>query len=234
MTDLLLPPWRVLDLADERGAFCGKLLADLGADVVKVEPPAGDPARRRPPFFPGRETPETSLDFLAFNTNKRSLALDVTDPEGRACFLDLVRHADAVVESFAPGRLDELGLGWATLREANPRLVLASITPYGQTGPRRLDRSSDLVAMATSGFMQITGDPDGPPMRLGNEQSRFAPALYAALGVVAALVHRDWHGAPGQRVDVSMQEALLAFYLEQHPVLFWTMRRKNVIRVGPV
>jgi len=226
-----LPPYRVLDLADERGAFCGKLLADLGADVIKVEPPAGDAARCRPPFHPSLEI---SLDFLAYNTNKRSLALDITHSAGRECFLALVRNADALIESFPPDHLERIGLGHSLLREANPRLVIASITPYGQTGPRRHHLSCDLIAMATSGFMQITGDPDGPPTRLGNEQSRFAPALYAALGVIAALFHREWHHAAGQHVDVSMQEALLSFYLEQHPVLCWDVRRKNVTRVGPV
>ncbi|MFQ5666507.1 MAG: CaiB/BaiF CoA transferase family protein [Candidatus Binatia bacterium] len=231
---LFLPPYRVLDLAGETGTFGGKLLADLGLEVIKVEPPIGGPDRRRPPFFHDQETLDTSLDFLACNTNKRSLALDIGHPQGRACFRDLVRRADVLIETFPPGYLEDRGLGYAALRELNPRLVMASITPYGQTGPRRHYRSSDLIAMATSGFMQVTGDPDGPPMRLGNNQSRFAPALYAAVGVVAALLHRDWHTGAGQHIDVSTQEALLSFYLEQHPVLCWQVRRKNVTRVGPV
>jgi crotonobetainyl-CoA:carnitine CoA-transferase CaiB-like acyl-CoA transferase len=221
-------------MADETGAFAAKLLGDLGADVIKVEPPGGDPARAHPPFFRNHQRPETSLDFLAFNTNKRSVTLDIRHPMGRSCFLDLVRRADAVIESFPPGTLDRLGLGYSALREVNPRVVVASITPYGQTGPRRHHLSSDVIAMATSGFMQVTGDPHGPPTRLGNGQSRFPAALYAALGAVAALLHRDWHTGSGQSIDVSVQEALLSFYLEQHPVLFWTVRGKNVIRVGPV
>ncbi|MFI5394263.1 MAG: CaiB/BaiF CoA transferase family protein [Candidatus Binatia bacterium] len=234
MADPLLPPYRVLDLCDPQGAFCGKLLADLGADVVKIEPPAGDPGRYKEPVFADQRKAETSLDFLAYNTNKRSVTLDIKHPRGRACFLALVHDADALIESYAPGYLENLGLGHSVLRATNPRLVAASITPYGQTGPRREHLSCDLIAMATSGFMQVTGDPDGPPMRLANEQSRFAPALHAALGVIAGLLHRDWYGGRGQSIDVSMQEALLSFYLEQHPVLCWHVRRKNVTRVGPV
>ncbi|MBI4514285.1 MAG: CoA transferase [Deltaproteobacteria bacterium] len=231
MSELLLRPYRILDLCGIAGAFCGKLLGDLGAEVVRVEPPAGDPARSKPPLGAERST---SLDFLAFNTNKRSITLELSDPQGRARFLELVCNADALIEDRPPGTLDALGLGYRQLHEINPRLVLASITPYGQSGPHRHHRSSDLIAMATSGFMQITGDPEQPPMRLGNEQSRFAPAMYAALGVVAALCHRDWHGSPGQHLDVSMQEALLSFILEQHPVLLWRTRGKNATRVGPV
>ncbi len=233
-SELFLPRYRILDLTDETGAFAGKLLADLGADVIKVEPLGGDPSRLRPPFLGDRRTPETGLGFLAYNTGKRSVTLDIGRPDGRDCFLELVSGSDALIENFLPGYLDSLGIGYPILREANPRLAVASITPYGQTGPRCNHLSSDLIAMATSGFMQVTGDPDGAPTRLGNEQSRFPPALYAALGVVAALFHRDWHGAGGQHIDVSMQEALLSFYLEQHPVLCWNMRGKNVIRVGPV
>lgn len=231
MSDLLLPPYRILELGDPSVSFCGKVLADLGADVVKIEPPAGDVDRHRSRLSDGAET---SFEFLAYNTNKRSLSLDIAKPRGREALLALAGRADALIESHPPGHLEALGLGPARLREENPRLVVASVSPYGQTGPRRDYRSSDLIAMATSGFLQVTGDPDGPPMRLGNEQSRFAPSLYAAVGVLAALLHRDWHGARGQHVDVSMQEALLSFILEQHPVLFWQMRRKNVTRVGPV
>ena len=234
MSDLFLPPYRILELCDLPGSFCGKVLADLGAEVVKIEPPRGDPDRHRRRSSGDPLELETSFPFLAYNTNKRSLALDVTAPRGREALLALVRNADALIETFSPGHLESLGLGEAALHAENPRLVVASITPYGCTGPRRDDLSSDLVAMATSGFLQVTGDPDGPPTRLGNEQSRFAPALYAAVGVVAALLHRDWHGGSGQRIDVSVQEALLSFILEQHPVLFWQVRRKNVTRVGPV
>jgi len=229
-----LPRYRILDLTDATGAFAGKLLADLGAEVIKVEPPAGDPSRWRPPFFRDQVGAETSLDFLAFNTNKRSLALDIADPRGRELFLRLLRTADALIENFLPGELEHRGLGWSVLREANARLVWVSITPYGTNGPRRGYLASDIVSLATSGFMQITGDPEGPPTRLGNEQSRFPGALYAALGTVAALLYRDWHGIGAQHVDISMQEALLSFYLEQHPVLCWNVRKKNVIRVGPV
>ncbi len=233
-SEFFLPRYRILDLTDATGAFAGKLLADLGAEVIKVEPPAGDPSRWRPPFFRDQASAETSLDFLAFNTNKRSLSLDIAHSRGRDWFLRLLRTADALVENFLPGELEAQGLSWRALHEANAHLVWVSITPYGASGPRSGYLASDIVSLATSGFMQVTGDPDGPPMRLGNEQSRFPGALYAALGTVAALFYRDWHGIGGQHIDISMQEALLSFYLEQHPVLCWNVRKKNVVRVGPV
>lgn len=211
--------------------FCTKLLADLGADVVRVEPPGGGPDRRRPPLVAGREVTESSLDFLFYNTNKRSITLDVTRREGRELLLELVRRADAVVETFAPAELEALDLDYPALAAINPRLVVASITPFGRTGPRRAWRGADIVVMAASGFMQVTGEPDGPPMRLGNEQSHFAPGQYAALAVVAALYERETSGL-GQHIDISAEEALITYYLEQHPALCWQMRHQNVSRAG--
>src|SRR5262245_31073893 len=126
---------RVLDLAGEPGHFAGKLLGDLGADVVKVEPPGGDPIRRRGPFWGHGDDPERSLAWLAYNTSKRSITLDLGKPRGRDIFLDLVARADVVLETLAPGTLAQLGLGWVDLQRKNPRVVLCSLTPWGQTGP---------------------------------------------------------------------------------------------------
>ena len=228
----LLPPYRVLDLSGPEAVFCGKLLADYGADVVRVEPPGGDPSRNKGPFAGDESGVERSLYFLFYNTNKRSITLDLSSQRGRQLFRRLAADADVVVESFAPGHLDSLGLGYQALREANPGLVMASVTPFGQTGPWRDYQSTDLVALAASGFMQITGEPDGPPMRQGNDQSHFPGAQYAAAAILAALYHRDLAGGEGQYIDVSLQEALITYYTDAHPALAWMQLGQNVTRVG--
>lgn len=129
--------YRVLDLSDEKGSFCGKILGDLGMDVIKVESPQGSPERRRGPFYQDTPDPEKSLFWFAFNTSKRGITLNIETPDGQEIFKRLARKADFVVESFPPGYLDGLGLGYSTLSEANPWLIVVSITPFGQDGPYR-------------------------------------------------------------------------------------------------
>ena len=229
---LLLPPFRVLDLAGPAGVLCGKLLADHGADVVLVEPPGGHPGRTLAPFVGDDPHPEKSLYFLYYNTNKRSITLDLESETGRSLFRRLASKADAVVESFRVGYMASLGLDYESLKEANPGLVMASITPFGQSGPWSDFKSSDLIAMASSGYMQITGDPEGPPVRQGNEQSHFAGAQYGAVAILAALYHRDMLSGTGQYIDVSQQEALITYYTDAHPALAWQFLGENVTRVG--
>ena len=228
----LLSPYRVLDLSGPEAVFCGKLLADYGADVVKVEPPTGDPGRGNGPFAGDQVHPERSLYFLFYNTNKRSVTLDLESAHGQALFKQLVAKADVVLESHPVGYLASLGLDYDALREINPGLVMASVTPFGQTGPWKDYKSSDLIALASSGFMQITGDPDGPPLRQGNEQSHFPGAQYAAASILAALYYRDMAGGEGQYIDVSLQEALITYYTDAHPALAWMQMEQNVTRVG--
>ena len=228
----LFPPYRVLDLSGPEAVFCGKLLADYGADVVRVEPPGGDPSRARVPFAGDREGPDRSLYFLFYNTNKRSITLDLESERGRELFRRLVAQADVVLESFPVEYMDSLGLGYDALREINPGIVMASVTPFGQTGPWKDHTSNDLIALAASGFMQITGEPDGPPMRQGNDQSHFPGAQYAAASILAALYHRDFGGGAGQHIDVSLQEALITYYTDAHPALAWMLMEENVTRVG--
>ena len=228
----LLPPYRVLDLTDASGVFCTKLLADYGADVVKVEPPSGDYGRAKGPFAQDDPNPERSLYFLFYNTNKRSVTLNLETEQGKSIFKRLAAAADVVVESLPVGYLKNLGLDYESLRAANPGLVMASISPFGQTGPWKDYRSSDLIAMAASGYMQITGDPDGPPVRQGNEQSHFPGAQYAAATILAALYYRDVLSGTGQYIDVSLQEALISFYTDAHPALLWMQLEQNVTRVG--
>ena len=199
---------RVLDCTAEPGFLTGKLLGDMGADVVKVEPPAGDPARRRPPFWGGIDDPERSLLWLATNGSKRGITLALDRPRGRDLFLALAARADVVLETMPPGGMAALGLGWETLAARNPRLVLCSLTPYGQTGPRAAWRGSDLTVVAQSGNLWCTGDPDRAPVRCALPVSHYHGEIEAAVGVVFALIRRDATGR-GQHLDVALQQVMV-------------------------
>lgn len=198
---------RVLDLTDATGSYCGKLFADLGADVVKVEPPAGDAARRRGPFARGEVHPERSLAWWQYNASKRGITLNLHSADGRALFRRLLASADIVLETTMPGTLEALGIGYPRFQAAFPRLIWTAITPFGQEGPRARDQGPDLVVFASSGLMNLTGEPDGPPVRLGGQQSHNLAGIYAALGTMAAVMSRLATGQ-GQYLDVSRQAAL--------------------------
>jgi benzylsuccinate CoA-transferase BbsE subunit len=203
-----LDGFRVLDLAGEPGLLAGRLLGDLGADVIQVEPPDGHALRGRGPFWKGIADRERSLAWLAQATGRRGMTLDIETARGRDLFLALAERADAVIETGAPGRLDALGLGYTTLREQNPRIVLCSISPFGQTGPWHDWRASDLTALATGGNLFPTGDPDRAPVRASLPTSYFHAGIEAALAIVFAWIARDEIGR-GQHVDVSLQEVML-------------------------
>ena len=228
----LLEGYRVLDLADEKGVYCTKLLADLGADVIIVEPSSGHKGRHRGPFFHDEPHPEKSLYFLYFNTSKRSITLNLEHPDGQAIFKQLVKTADVVVETSPVGYMKSLGLDYDAISKVNPKLVMASITPFGQTGPYKDYKSSDLVAMAMGGYMQITGDPEKYPVRLGNEHSHYPASQYASVGILAALYYRDTISGRGQYMDVSLFEPIISYHLEQHQAAMWKFQRQNPIRVG--
>jgi len=196
---------RVLELADEKGVYCGKLLADMGADVIKVERPGGDATRQIPPFVRDEPDPDGSLFFLYTNTSKRGVTLDLGRAEGQDLFRRLARTANLVVETFAPGRLDGLGLGYASLSAANPGLVLTSITGFGQTGPHRDFRPADIVASALGGSMYVTGEAEDPPVRLAGSQAYVAASVAAAASSLIALYHSSASGR-GQHVDISIEE----------------------------
>ncbi|HEV8574675.1 MAG TPA: CoA transferase [Dehalococcoidia bacterium] len=198
---------RVLDLAGEIGQYCSKLLADLGADVIKIEPPGGDPVRHLPPFYHDEEGEQTSLYWLNLNTNKRSVTLDIASPEGRSAFEKLVATADVVVETFEPGYLEGLGLGYDGLAKIKPDIVLTSITGFGQTGPHAKYKAPDIVGVAMGGIMWLAGDPQDPPNVPPWKQGFTSASIHAAGGTLTALYHRDVTGE-GQHVDVSMQESL--------------------------
>lgn len=227
-----LPPYRILDLADEKGAYCGKLLGDLGADVIKIEPPGGDKMRSRGPFYKGDIHPEKSLPFLYFNTSKGSITLNIEDKTGQSIFKKLVEKADVVVESFAVGYLASLGLDYPVLKKINPKLVMTSITPYGQNGPLSDYKAVDINIMAMSGYMQLVGEPHDKPLNLGGEQSNYPASQYGAAATLATLFYRDGTSGKGQHVDISMQEAMITFYHEQMPVAMWNKSKENIARVG--
>ncbi|MEM7222243.1 MAG: CoA transferase [Pseudomonadota bacterium] len=186
------------------GPFCGMLLADLGADVIKVEhPDGGDGMRNWPPFNEG-----FSENFASLNRNKRSVALDLKFPEGLAAARALALSADVVLENFRPGVMEKLGLGYPALAAGKPSLIYCSISAFGQDGPRARQGGFDLTIQAIAGVMSVTGEPDGPPAKCGVPISDFSAGLYAANGVQAALLAVR-AGQPGCHVDVSMQGATL-------------------------
>jgi len=196
---------RVLDVTSASAAYAGKLLADLGADVIKVEPPGGDPARREAPLGPDGE----SLPFRYENTNKRSVVLDLAGEEGAEAFRALARDADLVLDGLSGGGLADFGLDFASLAEQNPRLVVASISGFGRTGPLAGVRSNDLVASALGGAMTSIGDPADPPVRLAGHQADVITATNAAAAALVALHHAARSGR-GQYVDVSSLETISA------------------------
>ena len=197
---------RVLDLSTHRAHLCARLLADMGADVIKVEPPAGDDGRRIGPFYNDLPHHDRSLFFWFYNLNKRSLTLDLAHPRGRELALALARSVDLVVESFAPGEIATLGLGWDALHRANPALILLSIAPFGQTGAYRDFSADDTVITAMGGMLYVNGSPGRPPVRPLGLQAYHSASYYGAIAAMTAVLGRDFSGE-GQWIDLSMQEA---------------------------
>ena len=197
---------RVLDLTDLKGHLCAHLLADMGADVIKVEPPAGDSARRIGPFVDDRPHRDRSLFFWFYNLNKRSLTLDLEHPEGAAILRRLAEGADVVIESFKPGAVARMGLGWEILHALNPALVLCSIAPFGQSGQYRDYQADDSVLTALSGMLYVNGFAAGAPVRPLGLQAYHSASYYAAIATMCSLFARDTSGE-GQWIDLSMQEA---------------------------
>jgi CoA:oxalate CoA-transferase len=207
-----LTGYRVLDLTDVKGAYCTKLLADLGAEVIKVEGPDGDPSRRLPPFAGDIPDLERSLPFLFRNANKLGITLNLDTESGKRIFRQLVKAADVLVESFAPGFMASLGLGYEALFEIHPGLIMASITEFGQSGPYRDWKGSPIVDLALSTDLIEAGFPDKPPCSLPAMPAYDATSVMAAMSIVLALFERGGSGN-GHYIDVSVHEnARLALY----------------------
>ncbi len=203
---------RVLDLSiDVAGPFCGKLLGDFGADVIKVEPPGGDPGRDLPPFVDDVSGPERSGFFAYLNSNKRGVTLNLGSTRGQALLRALARHADIVVESFAPGYLDERRAGFDLLEAAKPGIIVTSITPFGQTGPWAGREGNDLTAYALSGWASINGVAGKAPLKGSGYQASFLGGIAGFFGTLSALIYRERNGV-GQQVDVSVLEALTEIF----------------------
>ncbi|MSQ28103.1 MAG: CoA transferase [Dehalococcoidia bacterium] len=200
---------RVLELANESGQYAGRLLADMGADVVKVEPPGGEVARRTGPFVDDAPHPDRSLFFWHYNFNKRSVTLNLETPDGRALLRQLAGGADVVLETFRPGYLPGLGLGYEALSAGHDGLIMCSLTPFGQTGPYRDFLASDLISLAMGGPMASCGYddiPGAPPIRGNGYQGYQTGSHFAFMGILLALYWRDVSGA-GQYIDASIHEA---------------------------
>jgi crotonobetainyl-CoA:carnitine CoA-transferase CaiB-like acyl-CoA transferase len=228
--NMLLGPYIILDMTDYRGQLCGKILADLGGDVWKIEPPGGDHARRMGPFLDDDPHPEKSLYWLAYNTNKRSITLNIEAKEGRDLFLDILKEAKFLIESFDPGFLEALSLSYEDLSSINPSLIMISITPFGRTGPYRDFKDSDAVNMAMGGQMILCGDADRPPLQFPSEQSYPLAGMNAALAGLAAHLYREKTGK-GQHIDVSIQESVFQTTFNLHP--FWEFQGVSLRREGP-
>jgi benzylsuccinate CoA-transferase BbsE subunit len=225
----LLSSRRVLDLTDEKGFLCGKILADLGADVIKIEKPGGDKTRNLGPFYHEAPDAEKSLYWFAYNLNKRGITLNIEAREGRQIFTKLVQTADFVLESFAPGYLDDLGLSYLKLSQTNPRIIMTSITPFGQTGPHKKCKASDIEVMAMGGLMYITGNPEQPPLRISLPQAFLLASAHGAAASMVAHFYRETSGE-GQHVDVSSQECVLWEIANAIPL--WELNQNILRRVG--
>ena len=202
----MLNPYRVLDLTTERGLLCGQILADLGADVVKIEPPGGSSARKLGPFYQDQEDAENSLYWWAYNRNKRGVTLDMTQSEGQTILRRLAQGAKFLIESDNPGTLAQYGLSYDELAADNPGLIYVSITPFGQDGPKASYADSDLIILASSGPLVITGDEDRPPVRLSVPQGYLHASAAAAPAALIAL-YESHRSNRGQHIDISAQQA---------------------------
>lgn len=227
--DLPLAPYRVLDLTQGGCMLCGKMLGDLGADVVKVEPPTGDPSRRIGPFYKDIEDPEKSLFFFAYNSNKRGITLDIGTEAGRDLFKALAGKADFIVESFPAGHMVELGLGYGELSRLNPRVIVTAITYFGQTGPKAHYTGSDLIAWAAGGPLYVAGDPDRAPNWVGFPQASLFGGGEAAVASLTAHWHREATGE-GQYIDLSIQAVLAT--IGQNVLPPWDTSQRIVKRSG--
>ncbi len=248
-----LEPYRVLDLTGALGALCGRLLAGLGADVIKVERPGGDPARGRGPFLPmaGGDSPPAagpredgalstipavtphpyrSLSWIFANAGKRGITLDLAHPEGQELLRRLVATADFLVESHPPGYLESLGLGYDDLAAINPSLVMVRVSPFGQSGPRRDWQTTDIVSWALGGQMWLDGDADRAPVRPSVPQSELLAGVHAAAGAMTA--HYARRDGPGQQVDIAAQECVTWTLMIAAQV--WDISRVNPHRGGAI
>ena len=224
----LLSGYRVLDLTSSMGALCGKLLGDLGMDVIKVEPPSGDEARSEPPFARGHTHREGSLRFAYLNAGKRSVTLDIAKSSGQKLLLDLVQRSDIIVEDFAPGALAGLHLGYDAFLEKQRKLILVSISGFGQDGPYAHYKTTDLIGNAMGGLLYISGDPKMTPCNPPETQSFYYASLFACYGAMLALWQRETRGI-GAWIDASVQASMA---LHEHVAFNYSAEGRVMKRAG--
>jgi crotonobetainyl-CoA:carnitine CoA-transferase CaiB-like acyl-CoA transferase len=230
----MLSHCRALDLTDDKGFLCGKILADLGVDVIKLEKPGGDSSRSIGGFWHDDPDPEKSLYWFAYNSNKRGITLDIEKADGREIFKKLVKTSDFVIESYPPGYMDGLGIGYTALSEIRSDIIMASITPFGPGGPYQDYKDSDIVVMGMSGTLYQTGESDGPPVHISMPQACLHAGADAAVGCMMAYYHREMTGE-GQQVDVSMQQSAAWFQANAVPTFELSgrvLQRSGAFRAG--
>jgi crotonobetainyl-CoA:carnitine CoA-transferase CaiB-like acyl-CoA transferase len=225
---------RALDLTDDKGFLCGKILADLGVNVIKIEKPGGDSSRNIGGFWGCAADPEKSLYWFAYNSNKKGITLDIETAKGQEIFRKLVKTADFVIESFPPGYLEKLGISYKDFSQNNKKLIWASITPFGSEGPYRDYKDSDIVIMGMSGTLYQTGETDGTPVHISVPQACLHAGADAAVGCMTAYYHRENTGE-GQHVDVSMQQSAAWFQanaIATYELNGSIMKRAGAFRAG--
>lgn len=226
-----LAGYRVLDFADEKGQLCARILGELGADIIKVEPPRdGDPTRQNGPFFKGEAAPDTSLYWWTMNAGKRSVTLQLKLEAGRDILRRLIAVSDILIETNMPGEAAPLGLDYASVSAANPSAILVSISNFGQTGPYARWQATDIVGQAMGGLMHLNGDEEHGPVRVTAPQAYAQVNFQAAVGAMVALYARGVNGGVGQHVDVSMQEAVANAMDNTQQT--WDIRRVNTSGPG--
>lgn len=226
--DSPLAPYRILDLTEGGCMICARMLGDLGADVIRVEPPGGS-LSRTPPFYNNIPDPEKSLFWFAYNTNKRGITLDISKAKGQEIFKKLVNTADVVVESFEPGYMEKFGLGYADLCKVKPDIIMTSITLFGQSGPKSRYKGSELTAWASGSYLYICGNQDRPPTWISFPQAFLFGGSEAAVGTMTALWHRQITGE-GQYVDVSIQECAISPSF--NALQMWDVNKAECRRLG--
>src|SRR5229473_7341108 len=235
MPSELLKGFRLLDLSDEKGALCGKIFADLGAEVIKVEPLEGCPTRRIPPFLEDIPHPDRCLYSIAFHAGKKSVTANLANADGRAIVAELATHADFLVESLPLGHLDAIGLGYDALAERNPRLIYTSITPFGDTGPGKDYQWADIVSWAAGGMMYLMGDEGRPPIQMSLPQAGLHAGGEAAVSSLLAHYPRQIDGL-GQRIVVNMQACIVWTLMNEQamPILHGNYLSRSGIFTGAI
>jgi benzylsuccinate CoA-transferase BbsE subunit len=231
----LLKGYRMLDLADEKGALCGKIFADMGAEVIKVEPPAGCATRAIPPFLDDVPGPDRSFYAIAYHAGKQSVTVNLDSLDGRALFRELAATTDFIVESFPLGHLDQLGLGYEKLRELNPRLIYTSITPFGESGPGKDYKAADIVTWAAGGMMYLMGEEGKPPLEMSLPQAGLHAGAEAAVASLIAHYPREIDGL-GQHVIIDMQACVVSTLMNEQamPLLHGDYLRRSGIFTGAI